>query len=157
MRKTITVLAVLALVLSLTACQGSASQNSDLTIDMDQLAEDLLETVTSDSLTRTAEEMVTSIYSLDDDVVEKAIACTSSGATACEVTIVESKQASDTESVEEQLQYHVDVQEELYSSYNQSEAARLETAIIRSAGVYTVLVVCDDPDAAEAVLKEYGF
>ncbi len=156
MKKMITTAAAVLLAITLTAC-SSAGSNDTVTIDMDQLAEALLETVTSDSLTQTAEEMVTSIYSLDDDIVEKAVAETSSGATACEVTIIESKQASDTADVEEQLQYHVDVQEELYSSYNQSEAARLETAIIKSAGVYTVLVVCDDPDAAEAVLKEYGF
>lgn len=48
-------------------------------------------------------------------------------------------------------------QKNLYASYNAEEAGRLDDAIIKSAGKYTVLCVCDDTDKANEILKENGF
>ena len=144
-----------AAAMMLTACGGGGK---DVEIDMEALASDLLETVTSDSLSQTSSDMLSSIYFYDGDKVDEAVAYTSSGATSCEIAVVKSKDASDTSEIEKNFQTRVDNQAELYASYNAPEAERLENdAITESAGAYTVLCVCDDPDAAEEVLEEYGF
>jgi len=156
MRKFIAFLCAAFLVLSVGGC-GSKKTDDTVTMDVSELAEALLETVTSDSLSETASSMIPSIYYLDEENISSAVAYASSGATACEVAVIESTSADDVENVETKLETRVENQSELYASYNQSEAARLETAIIKSVGVYTVFCVCDGTDRAEEILEEYGF
>ncbi len=162
MKKITVMITVLLLAFSLTACSGSGSGGSSgssgsVDIDPNELAEALLATVTSDTLSETAESLIPSIYLIDEDEIESAVAYASSGSTACEVAVIESRDEKETADVEEKLQNHVDSQEELYATYNESEAARLKTAIIKSAGRYTVLCVCDDTEEAEQILQDYGF
>ncbi|MCD7957530.1 MAG: DUF4358 domain-containing protein [Lachnospiraceae bacterium] len=155
-RKMTAVLCAVLLAFSLGGC-GSKKTEEAVSIDVSELAEALLETVTSDTLSETASSMIPSIYYLDEEDVVSAAAYASSGATACEVAVIESADTDGAENVETKMQTRVDNQAELYASYNQSEAARLDTAIIKSNGVYTVLCVCDDTDRAEEILEEYGF
>lgn len=157
MRKITAVICAAALAFSLTACGSDTKNDETVTIEISELAEALLETVTSDSLSETASSLVPSIYYLDEENVASAVAYASSGATSCEIAVIESTDTDGTADVESGMQTRVDNQIELYTSYNESEAARLETAIIKSTGVYTVLCVCDDTDAAEELLESYGF
>ncbi|MCD8022259.1 MAG: DUF4358 domain-containing protein [Lachnospiraceae bacterium] len=156
MRKMTALICAAVLALSMTAC-GTKTEDETVSIEISELAEALLETVTSDTLSETASSLVPSIYYLDEEDVASSVAYASSGATACEIAVIESASADDVENVEDMMQTRVDNQTELYASYNQSEAARLETAIIKSVGTYTVLCVCDDTDAAEEILESYGF
>ncbi len=147
------------LALSLTACgssSNSSSQTKEVSIDTDKLAQELLETVTSDTLAKSSVDPST-IYFYDTADVESAVSYASSGTTACEVAVIESKDASNTEEIEKLLQTRVDNQKELYASYNAAEADKLDDAIIESTGKYTVLCVSDDQDKAKEILKEYGF
>ena len=57
----------------------------------------------------------------------------------------------------ELLKTRVKNQSELFASYNPDEAAKLDKAIVKSSGKYAVLVVCDDYDKAESILKDAGF
>ena len=143
------------LALGLTACSGG---KKELSIDVDKLADELQsQTVTSDTLAATAPEMLPSIYFLDSEQLVKGAAYMSSGATACEVAVVECKEASQAEAVEKLFETRVSNQSELFASYNPGEVSRLDGAVIESAGNYAVLCVCDDPDKAEKLLKDYGF
>lgn len=155
MKKMTLFLCAAAAALSLTACGGK--KEKEVNVDAPKLAEELLSTVTSDQLTETAPDMLASIYFYDPDDVASAVAYASSGATACEVAVVQSKDAGSTEEIEKLFQTRVDNQSALYASYNEGEVAKLDDAIIGSAGSYTVLCVCDDPDKAEEILKGYGF
>lgn len=154
MKKLVSILCVAVMALCLTACGG---KEKEVTVDETKLAKALLETVTSDSLSETAEDMLSSIYFFEDGTIESGIAYTSSGATACEVVVVKSKEEKNTSNVEKLFQTRVDNQSSLYASYNAGEVEKLDKAIIKSAGAYTVLCVCDDVDQANEVLKEYGF
>lgn len=145
-----------AMALCLTGCGGKDTESA-VTIDIDALAEALLETVTSDTLSETASDLLPSIYFYESDSVESATAYMSSGATACEIAVIQSKDADYTDDVEAFLKTRVDNQSSLYASYNAGEVEKLDDAIIESSGVYTVLCVCDDVDGAKDVLKEYGF
>ena len=147
-------LCTLAVVFCLTACGGT---NKEVNVDTAKLADELLTTVTSDSLTETASDMLPSIYFFEADTIEKSTAYTSSGATACEVAVVQSKDEKNTAEVEKLLKTRVYNQSALYASYNEGEVAKLDKAIIKSAGAYTVFCVCDDTDKANEILKSYGF
>ena len=138
----------------LTACGGS----KDITVDVEKLANELQsKTVTSDTLSPTAAEMLSSIYFVDAEQMEKGAAYMSSGATACEVAVIECKKASQTSEVEKLFKTRVTNQSNLFASYNAGEVSKLDKAIIRSSGKYTVLIVCDDTEKAEEILKENGF
>ena len=142
-----------ALALGLTACGGK----EEVTVDTAKLAEELLTTVTSDKLTETPSEMLSSIYFFEDGEIEEGTAYASSGATACEVAVVKGADADRTADIEKLFQTRVDNQSALYASYNEGEVAKLDDAIIKSAGAYTVLCVSDDTDQANEILKKYGF
>lgn len=146
---------MMMVVLCLTAC---GSKKKDITLDVEKLANELqAETVTSDTLSSTAAEMLSSIYFVDAEQMVKGAAYMSSGATACEVTVIECKEASQTGDVEKLFKTRVDNQSSLFASYNAGEVSKLENAIIKSSGRYVVLVVCDDTAKAEEILKTYGF
>jgi hypothetical protein len=154
MRKFTAIACIAAMAVSLTAC---GSKTKEVTIDISALAKDLQSAVTSDTLAQTASEMLPSIYFYNEDSVTDGVAYASSGATACEVAVIQSKDASYTSEMEKLFQTRVDNQSDLYASYNEGEVTKLDNAIIESVGTYTVLCVCDDTDAAKEVLKEYGF
>ncbi|MCC8137339.1 MAG: DUF4358 domain-containing protein [Clostridiales bacterium] len=155
MKRMTGVLCAVSAAVMLTSC--GAKTDETVSIEIDALAEDLLETVASDSLSETASSLIASIYYLDEDAIASSVAYASSGATSCEIAVIESADADDVTEVEEKLRTRVDNQEQLYATYNESEADRLDSAIIKSAGAYTVLCVCDDTDAAEEILQSYGF
>ncbi len=141
--------------LLLTAC---SSGKKEVSVNVQELAGQLnSETVTGDQLDQTAENMIPAIYYLDADQVAAASAYMSGGATASEVAVIESKESGNTKAVEDKLKERVASQSKLYESYNAEEVSRLDTAIIKSAGKYTVLVVCDDTKKAEEILKNAGF
>lgn len=155
MKKITTVFCTAAIALCLTACGGKETKN--VTVDVSALASDLQAAVTSDTLAQTAGEMIPSIYLYEADDVENAVAYASSGATACEVAVIQSKDEKNTAEIEKLLKNRVESQSSLYASYNEGEVAKLDDAIIESVGSYTVLCVCDDTDKANEILKEYGF
>lgn len=154
MKKITSMICMAAMALCLTACGG---KEKEVTVDTAKLAEELQAAVTSDALTETASDMLLSIYFFDPEDIETGVAYASSGTTACEIAVVQSKDAKNTEEVEKLFQTRVDNQSDLYASYNEGEVVRLDKAIIKSAGAYTVLCVCDDVDKANDILKEYGF
>ena len=143
------------MVLCLSACGGE--KNKEITVDTAKLAGELQAAVTSDTLSETASDMLPSIYFFEDGAIEEGCAYASSGATACEIAVVKSKEEKNTGNVEKLFQTRVDNQSSLYASYNEGEVKKLDGAIIKSAGAYTVLCVCDDTDKANEILKKYGF
>ena len=137
--------------------RDSVSSDS-LEIDIETLAGELLGTVTSDSLTRMDESIAGYTYFWENEKVKDSIAYTSSGSTACEVAVVEVYDASDAEGIKSSLETRVQNQRSLYASYNTAEAERLESStLIKTAGPYAVLCVCDDIRQAQEILEAYGF
>ncbi len=156
LKKTLLTVLLTGVLFALTGCGGGSSK--EVTVDTASLAKELTDsTVTSDTLTEAQSSMLSTIYYFTDDQTAGGTAYMSSGATACEVVVVECKDAKQTSAVEELFKTRVKNQSELYASYNAEEVTKLDNAIIKSAGKYTVLVVCDDTAKAESILKEAGF
>lgn len=154
-KKLTTLLAVLAL-LTLAGCSGKDAK--ELSVDPDELASKLAsETVTSDTLTAAAAEMIPGIYYVSNDHYQSGAAYMSAGSTGCEAVVIECKDASSSADVKKAFEERVSSQAALYESYNPQEAAKIKKAIIKTAGKYAVLVVCDDTAKAEDILKEAGF
>ena len=142
--------------LLLSACSGGGKK--EVTIDPASLAAQLSEkTVTSDTLTETSSSMIAGIYFIPEDSFQSGAAYMSSGATACEAAVIECKNADQAKAVAELFKQRVASQSELYANYNAGEVEKLDKAVIKSAGKYAVLCVCDDPAKAESILKEAGF
>lgn len=141
----------------LTGC-GSTKEAAKITVTPGELAKQLAEgTVTSDSLTEVSAEIMASTLFVDLDQVTDSSAYMSTGATVCEIVVVECSEDSYTEEVKQLFENRVENQTTLYSSYDAEETTKLEAALIRTAGQYAVLCVCDDTDAAESILKDAGF
>ena len=144
-----------AFLLVLTGC---SSKKKELSIDVAKLAEDLnSQTITSDTLTATVPEMTAGIYNLSDSDLESAAAYKSAGSTALEVAVFACTDSKKTEDIKKTLEAHIKSQSELYASYAPDQVEKLDNAVLKTAGKYVVLAVCDDTAKAESILKEAGF
>ena len=151
------ILAVVCAACLLTACGGGSTSKST-SVDVAALADELnKDTVTTDTLTETSSDMLPSIYFFKDGQVTESKAYMSSGSTADEICVVKCRDEATTDDVEKLFQTRVDNQSALYATYKAEESEKLKNAIIKSTGVYTVLVVCDDYSKANEILSNYGF
>ena len=150
-------LLMLTVLFALTGCGGKKSK--EITVDVKALADSLnSQTVTSDALTLQEEPgMLTTIYLLEADTLKAGASYMSSGATANEVAVLEFGDASQAEKAKSALEQRVKAQSDLYATYNADEVGRLDKAVIKTAGKYAVLCVCDDTEKAESLLKDAGF
>lgn len=154
---TAVVLAAVCTAVLLTACGGGNSDKSK-EVDVAALADELnKDTVTTDQLTETSSDMLASIYFFEDGQVSESKAYMSSGNTADEICVVKCRDEATTDAVEKLFQTRADNQANLYATYKAEESDKIKKAVIKSSGVYTVFVVCDDYDKADEILSEYGF
>ena len=157
MKKLKLVLVALLSLFLLAAC-GSKKSSGDVTADPSSLAKQLAEeTVTSDTLSEVSTDIMASTYFVDTSRIEASSAYMSTGASACEVTVIKCSDADYASEVSDLLKQRVSNQKDLYSSYNAGETKKLESAIIKTSGNYVVLCVCDDTSKAEEILKKAGF
>lgn len=156
MKKRLSVLLLAAfIVFALTAC--SKQKNSDVTVDVTTLCEDLQATISSGSLASVTSELQASTYFFDLTKVEESAAALNSGANACEVAVVKCKDSSYVSEVKELFKNRIENQSALFADYAAGEVTKLDSALIESAGNYVVLCVTDDTKKAEEILKEAGF
>lgn len=149
-------LAVLMLILSLTACGG---KSKEVTASAADLAKQLSETVSDGTLSSepVVSNILSSTYFVDMEQIEDSAAYMSTGATACEVAVIKCKDSSYTSEVEDLFKSRVEKQSELFASYAPEEVTKLDAAIIKTSGNYVVLCVTDDTSKAESVLEKAGF
>lgn len=156
MKKRLSVLLFAVLMIFvLTACGGK--KEKDINVDITKLCEELQTTVTSGSLATVTPELQASTYFFDLSKVEESAAALNSGANACEVAIVKCKDTDYTSEVKSLFETRVKNQSALFADYAAGEVAKLEAALIKTAGKYVVLCVTDDAKKAEELLKEAGF
>ena len=139
----------------LTGCGGS--KKADVTVDVQKVADELNKTVTSEQLTSVTNDMIASNFAISKDDYTDGAAYMSSGATACEVAVIECKDADAAASVEKVFEQRKSDRTDLFASYNEGEASKLDSDVLETAGKYVAWCVTDDADAAKKVLDEYGF
>lgn len=127
----------------------ASSKKTD--INMDQLAKDLVESGSFED----------SLAQIDNDAAYKllgvefscdAVVYSGTGATAEELAIFHD---SGDKELYAALETHLQERLESYKSYLPDETYKLENAILKSYGDYTILCVAADYDAAQSVIDRY--
>ena len=140
-----------------TACgKKSDSGSADVSVDVNQLCKDLEGTIDSE-VSEVSNDVIASTYFFDMDKIEAAAAALNSGSNACEVVVLKCKDASYVSEATDLLKNRVESQSTLFASYNAPEVAKLEAAVLKTAGNYVVFCVTDHTDKAEEIVKEAGF
>lgn len=90
----------------------------------------------------------------DISIVDSAI-YEGSGATAEEIVVLECTSGDEAKKAEQMLKDRVEEQKESFKDYVPEELTKLDAAIVVTNGNYAVLSVSNDPDGANAIIKEY--
>lgn len=88
-------------------------------------------------------------YKLDDSVT-CITAYRNASMNPEEITILKSSDSKDS-----LIDAYLDMQKTSYDSYMPEQVKKIEHAIRKTSGEYTVVIVCNDTDKAEAILKDY--
>ncbi len=115
-----------------------------------EVVENLSKTVTIPQMTTIDdEETILTMYDLDTGMIaEMAMLKAGSGVNADEVMVIKLKDAANAETVRQALTLRVTVLGELFVDYTPEDMPKIENAAIETSGLYLMLAVCDDPDAA---------
>lgn len=153
MKKILSLLMSLVLLLSLCAC-GSKSATKEL--ESAALAESLLKgNVFSGDLDELPVGAVTSFYQLSEESVADALLYHASGTNKEQIVIVRCSDEAAAVNAVSTLQGLVNGWIEADRDYAPQEVPKLEKAVLRQSGVWAVLVIANDPDAAAKIVGEY--
>lgn len=109
--------------------------------------------VFSEELERLDDAILEGFYGItEDDGVVLEVGYCSTGATAEEVAVLFFEGVKEAQAFEEKALAHIDYQKEANESYRPQEMPKLEEAIVERRGESILILVCDDPEAARAVL-----
>lgn len=149
MKNVLLVLLVAALIL-MSAC--STQGKADLNVDLDAVAEELLESgVFEETLTLADEGIAKKLYGIENAVSFRLYV--GSGATASELTLVEFGSEEDAKAALPLAQERVFSQKEGFASYLPGEVKKLEDAAVEQYGRY--VVVCVSAGDAGQILSKY--
>lgn len=145
MKKIRFILIMLAVTLTLSACS-----KQEITIDIKELSDSLLQNVTfSDELTQIDEKVVESLYNIDNAINEYVYI--SSGATADEIAVFEFENADDAKKALENARDRISKQREDYETYIPAEVKKIDNAIVKNSGRYLIVCVSDGDEAAKII------
>ena len=147
MKRFMTLLLAMLMVLSLAAC----GDKSSATVDAEGLGKALAERVQFDT---TVSAIDPGNY-LDLPQGCSAMAFMSDGSTMEEIFVVSCKDKTDASAVKIAMQELLDSQKQEAERYKPEEAERLSSAVFGTYGTCVVLCVTSDTDTANAVIKEY--
>lgn len=149
MRKVALVWAVL-LALTVSACGGKTQ-----TVDVNQLADELLEQVEfEDELTELDDSMVAALYGVENAQEQKVYL--SSGATAEEVAVFRFATEEEAQTGLTAMEQRLESRKTDFANYMPDEAARLENAVLECSGCYVVLCVSAGDTAKEIISRYLG-
>lgn len=139
------VIPVIALLLS-----GCGS--SEMTADVDALADDVMKNVTfRDELTRVDGAMAEKLYDMDG--VSRSCVMVGSGATAEELAVFEFVDEDSARAAVAVAEARIASQRASFADYMPEEALRLDSAVIKQSGRCLIVCVSDGGDAAGVIDK----
>lgn len=148
--KNVLIILLTAMLIVMSAC--SAPAKADLNIDLDALANELLESgVFEETLNLADEEIGKKIYGIDNAVSLRLYV--GSGATASEFAIFEFETEEDAQTALPLAQERVASQKESFAAYLPNEVSKLDDAVVEQHGRY--VIVCVSEGDADQILSEY--
>ncbi|MDR2909398.1 MAG: DUF4358 domain-containing protein [Oscillospiraceae bacterium] len=134
----------LSLALLISGCGGSREY------DVAAIAEGLLKEVSfSGELSPAEGDALANLYALNDSVAEYAIYYDASAFSAQEVAVLKADSASDAEALREILETRIENLRFMFENYNPGEMQKLESPVIDVRDNIAVMVISDDPEAAD--------
>lgn len=144
MKRLITLLLILTVILSFGGCREAEA------IDSDEFINNVLENVEfDDEVAEINEGVIERLYTLPEGVSGRVFI--GSGATAEEIAVFTAEDEAGAEAMEENAKAHIESQSEVYASYLPDEVERLKNAVVIRQGLSVVVVVSADEQAEEKV------
>ena len=148
MRRGAALVAALLLLLAASACGAR-------TVDVDQLAGELLERVAfEDELTELDESMVAALYGVEGALEQRVYL--SGGATAEEVAVFRFATEEEARACRELLAQRLESRKTDFANYMPDEAARLENGVLMCSGCCVALCVSSGDTAREIISGYLG-
>lgn len=124
----------------------------DVTIDINQLAEDIMQnTKFEDEMNEADVDTAKILYGIENAVSQKVYI--SSGATADEVSIFEFANIEDAKSAVEKVNTRISEQKESFENYIPKEVSKLENALVIQRGKYIITCVANDENVQKLIDK----
>jgi len=156
--KTGTLLALLCLCLTLSACGGQQGTGGvsvyDLQKNMLEADESLPEMLTVNSSAEDGAELFHYLSDLDYGKVSGYFLAYSADGMADEIAVIVTKDSKDTSDAVASLKRHVEGRVELYRNYEPEQVRRAEGAVVFSQDNCAVLIISDKPEAARGAFEE---
>ncbi len=152
MKKVVRVIAlVLVAACMFVGCGSSSGKNKTKTIDSEALFESLKGLEFSDEMQDLDSMIVSMYFDIDEDVT--AYAYKSKSYTADIVAVFESKNTNVAKETRKKITEYLADSEEEFTKYSADEATRLKSAYVFNKGKYSVLIICNDIDAAKEIVE----
>lgn len=115
-----------------------------------KLSSDLLESGKFDSkLSEVNLDVAANLYKINSDKIKVLQAYMGDGASAEEIVVLE----GDYESIKKLVETYLDEKEDTYSSYLPLEAEKINNAVCKQFGNYTIVCISADSESAEKILS----
>ena len=144
--------ALLAAVLLIFA-PGCAKRSPVLSLSSAAAADQVISSVKfKDQMSPVDQAMALQLYGLDCSIVTAGKVYESTGATAEEVAVFETKDAAAMDKVKQAVQKRIEVQREGFQDYQPREMEKLKNPLVVTAGNCVILCVSDDNAAARKAI-----
>lgn len=142
---------ILALLLLISGCSKTAKD-----FNPESFAADMLSGAAfSDELTLAENSIGCYLYGIEEADAETAAFYFSSGATAEEMAIFKARDKEGVGRLKDAALARVEYQKTAFESYVPAEVPKLDKAVISVSGLYVVLYVAADTDAASEIADKY--
>ena len=146
MKKLVFGLAAVMMCVSLAGCAGNA-------VDINELASALSsDGKFAEQLTEVSSDIAEKRYMISDGEVEECVSYTGTPAVVDEITIFKT---SDTESVKEKAEQHIETQKTTYTSYAPNEVSKLDDCVVETVGDYVIVCVSEDSSSVQSIIDQY--
>lgn len=150
MKRGISFLLVLVLMLGMTACGGSAKE-----VNMEELYQQLLDTMPEMILIEDADMRLNLMGIQEGDCVQVVTAVCADGLRTDEVWLIEAKDAAALERIAALAENRLFAKGEESITYSPEQYAIVQKAVTVTEGLYFALVVSPDVDALKASVEAY--
>lgn len=146
MKKLVFGLAAVMMCVSLAGCGGKAVDINELALALSSDGK------FAEQLTEVSSDIAEKRYMISDGEVEECVSYTGTPAVVDEITIFKT---SDTESVKEKAEQHIEKQKTTYTSYAPNEVSKLDDCVVETVGDYVIVCVSEDSSSVQSIIDQY--
>ena len=158
MKRIICTICAFAMAFSLCAC-GNKTQSvidmHDLQKSMTDADKSLREMKISGSWDENAEKAFSYLSDMEYNKIHGFFLAYAADGMAYEIAVVQLKDKSDADAMEDSLNEHVQTRVRMYKTYEPEQVDRASSAVVKTIGDCVLLIMSDAPQNAETAFKEF--